>query len=116
MLIILGKDSLIQDEVSIPDLTQLPAPPEYLLTSSPLQDNLPSYEKMISQQETNSVIPPEYIEKVTTLYRYASQRYDELSFEPGDVIYVVKKNEDGWFEGYLNGYRGLFPGNYTEVI
>ena len=106
----MSKDSLRQDEVSLPD------PPEYLLTSSPLRDNLPSYEKMISQQETNSTIPSEYIEKVTTLYKYAGQRYDELSFEPGNVIYVVKKNEDGWYEGFLDGYRGLFPGNYAEVI
>lgn len=26
----------------------------------------------------------------------------------------MKKNDDGWFEGVLNGLTGLFPGNYVE--
>ena len=32
------------------------------------------------------------------------------------VIYVLKKNDDGWFEGVADGVTGLFPGNYVEVI
>ena len=133
----LGKDSFKPDECSLPDLSQLPAPPEYLLTSSPLDDsNISTYEMMLSQQQqqqqtqqeerespklvqvNNSIptAPISYIEKVLTVYKYASQRYDELSFEPGNIIYVVKKNDDGWYEGVLNGYRGLFPGNYAEVV
>jgi len=39
-----------------------------------------------------------------------------LSFVAGTVIYVVKKNDDGWYEGVTNGITGLFPGNYVEVI
>ena len=127
-----GKDSLRPDEYSLPDLSQFPAPPEYLLTSSPLDDsNTQTYEMMISQQQQqeeresptllqvnkNTLTPPvSYIEKVLTVYKYVSQRYDELSFEPGNIIYVIKKNEDGWYEGFLNGYRGLFPGNYAEQV
>ena len=41
---------------------------------------------------------------------------DELSFSAGSIIYVVKKNDDGWYEGVFNGQNGLFPGNYVEMI
>ncbi|KAI6654129.1 Abl interactor 2 [Oopsacas minuta] len=115
----LSKDSIRPDECSLQDLSQLPLPPEYLLTASPQGEQpFPTYEKMISQQQEDEIqtVPSEYIEKVTTLYKYDSQRYDELSFDPGNIIYVVKKNEDGWYEGILNGYRGLFPGNYAELV
>lgn len=41
---------------------------------------------------------------------------DELTFSAGSIIYVVKKNDDGWFEGVLDGSAGLFPGNYVEIV
>jgi abl interactor 2 len=41
---------------------------------------------------------------------------DELTFNAGVIIYVVKKNDDGWYEGVLDGLTGLFPGNYVEPV
>ena len=53
---------------------------------------------------------------VVSLYEYIQQRDDELTFQEGVIIYVIKKNDDGWFEGVSeNGAAGLFPGNYVEV-
>ncbi|TNM96479.1 hypothetical protein fugu_016140 [Takifugu bimaculatus] len=60
--------------------------------------------------------PTNYIEKVVAIYDYAKDKDDELSFMEGAIIYVVKKNDDGWFEGVCNGVTGLFPGNYVESI
>ncbi|KAF6720541.1 Abl interactor 1 [Oryzias melastigma] len=60
--------------------------------------------------------PKIYIEKVVAIYDYAKDKDDELSFLEGAIIYVVKKNDDGWFEGVCNGVTGLFPGNYVEPI
>ncbi|XP_011606410.1 abl interactor 1a isoform X10 [Takifugu rubripes] len=60
--------------------------------------------------------PSNYIEKVVAIYDYAKDKDDELSFMEGAIIYVVKKNDDGWFEGVCNGVTGLFPGNYVESI
>ena len=60
------------------------------------------------------LIPKNYIEKVIAVYDYTANRYDELSFQENSVIYVIKKNDDGWYEGVLNGITGLFPGNYVE--
>jgi len=47
------------------------------------------------------------------MYDYDAERSDELTFAEGASIYVIAKNEDGWWEGVLNGRNGLFPGNYV---
>uniref|UniRef100_A0A8C6L8K4 Abl interactor 2 n=1 Tax=Nothobranchius furzeri TaxID=105023 RepID=A0A8C6L8K4_NOTFU len=60
--------------------------------------------------------PRSYLEKVVAIYDYTADKEDELSFQEGAIIYVVKKNEDGWFEGVMNATTGLFPGNYVESI
>ncbi|XP_013878200.1 abl interactor 2 [Austrofundulus limnaeus] len=60
--------------------------------------------------------PTNYLEKVVAIYDYSADKEDELSFQEGAIIYVVKKNEDGWFEGVMNATTGLFPGNYVESI
>lgn len=79
-----------------------PSLPSLLIPSSPLF-SLPS--------------PPLCsLSSVEALYDYTKDKEDELSFVAGTVIYVVKKNDDGWYEGVTNGITGLFPGNYVEVI
>ncbi|XP_033182232.1 abl interactor 2 isoform X10 [Anabas testudineus] len=60
--------------------------------------------------------PRNYLEKVVAIYDYTRDKDDELSFQEGAIIYVIKKNDDGWFEGVMNGTTGLFPGNYVESI
>ncbi|XP_034718508.1 abl interactor 1a isoform X9 [Etheostoma cragini] len=60
--------------------------------------------------------PKSYVEKVVAIYDYSADKEDELSFMEGSIIYVIKKNDDGWFEGVSNGVTGLFPGNYVESI
>ncbi|XP_056123076.1 abl interactor 2b isoform X16 [Rhinichthys klamathensis goyatoka] len=60
--------------------------------------------------------PRSYLEKVVAIYDYARDKEDELSFQEGAIIYVIKKNDDGWYEGVMCGTTGLFPGNYVESI
>ncbi|KAK9953663.1 hypothetical protein ABG768_017641 [Culter alburnus] len=60
--------------------------------------------------------PKSYMEKVVAIYDYSKDKDDELSFMEGAIIYIIKKNDDGWFEGVCNGVTGLFPGNYVESI
>ena len=60
-------------------------------------------------------VPKNFIEKVASIYDYSADKDDELSFSEGDTIYVLKKNDDGWWEGVMNGVTGLFPGNYVEA-
>ncbi|CAE1280306.1 ABI2 [Acanthosepion pharaonis] len=59
-------------------------------------------------------MPKKYLEKVVAIYDYQADKADELTFTENAVIYVIKKNDDGWWEGVMDGVTGLFPGNYVE--
>merc|ERR1712083_794387 len=59
-------------------------------------------------------VPKNYLEKVIAIYDYNADKEDELTFQEGQIIYVLKKNDDGWWEGVMEGITGLFPGNYVE--
>ena len=53
---------------------------------------------------------------MVSLYEYVRQQDDELTFQEGVVIYVIRKDDNGWYEGVTEGgATGLFPGNYVEV-
>ena len=56
----------------------------------------------------------QYLFAVIAIYDYVKDKEDELTFSEGSTIYVVKKNDDGWWEGVMEGVTGLFPGNYVE--
>lgn len=56
----------------------------------------------------------EFLIAVVAIYDYYADKEDELSFQENSVIYVLKKNDDGWWEGVMDGITGLFPGNYVE--
>ena len=63
---------------------------------------------------TNQSFSP-FLATVIAIYDYAADKDDELTFQENSVIYVIRKNDDGWFEGVMNGVTGLFPGNYVEA-
>ncbi|XP_041371375.1 abl interactor 1-like isoform X5 [Gigantopelta aegis] len=70
-------------------------------------------QSMIIRQD---LVPEQYIEKVVAIYDYSADKADELSFAENAVIYVIKQNDDGWWEGVMNGTTGLFPSNYVEPL
>ena len=49
---------------------------------------------------------------------YPPQSEAELELKEGDVVFVHRKREDGWFKGTLqrNGRTGLFPGSFVDSI
>ncbi len=51
---------------------------------------------------------------MVALYNYDTGKPGDLVFQEGDIIYLTRRNEDGWCEGVLNGVKGYFPGNYVE--
>ena len=61
----------------------------------------------------SSWIPNVYLEKARVVYGYEATRSDELTLNEEAIVYVLRKNEDGWYEGVLDGLTGLFPGNYV---
>ena len=64
---------------------------------------------------------PPYAYHATTFARQALHDYDaenddELSIKDGDVITVLTQEDEGWWEGELNGKKGWFPSNFVEEI
>ncbi|KAJ7422277.1 ABI protein family member 3 isoform X1 [Pitangus sulphuratus] len=64
--------------------------------------------------EEPSWVPENYLEKVVALYPYTRQKDNELSFQPGALLFVTRRYSDGWCEGVLGQQAGFFPGNYVE--
>mmetsp|Transcript_21147 Transcript_21147/g.82083 ORF Transcript_21147/g.82083 Transcript_21147/m.82083 type:complete len:1100 (-) Transcript_21147:145-3444(-) len=50
------------------------------------------------------------------LYPYEAATDDELTFSEGDIIFIVQKDQAGWWEGELNGKKGWVPANYVQEI
>lgn len=48
-------------------------------------------------------------------FDYEAQQDDELSLTVGDIIVNIRRDDGGWWEGELNGRRGLFPDNFVRV-
>lgn len=54
--------------------------------------------------------------KVRALFDYTGETQPELSFKKGDIITVTEKDESGWWQGELNGERGVFPSGWVEEL
>ncbi|XP_071819665.1 SH3 domain-containing kinase-binding protein 1-like isoform X5 [Apostichopus japonicus] len=52
--------------------------------------------------------------KVT--YSYAPQNEDELPLEVDSEVEVTSQPEPGWWEGVVNGKKGMFPSNFVELL
>ena len=48
-------------------------------------------------------------------FDYEATQDDELTLKEGQIITNINMMEEGWWEGELNGQRGLFPDNFVEV-
>lgn len=56
------------------------------------------------------------LSRCKALYSYSPKLYDELELNPGDIIEVHAKQDDGWWLGALNNQVGIFPATYVEEL
>lgn len=56
--------------------------------------------------------------QVRSEHPYVAQQPDELSLDVGDVVNVLRKTKDGWYEGerIRDREKGWFPANYTVEV
>ncbi|XP_056271108.1 E3 ubiquitin-protein ligase SH3RF1 [Pseudoliparis swirei] len=61
---------------------------------------------------------PIICERYRVVVSYPPQSEAELELKEGDIVFVHRKREDGWFKGTLqrNGRTGLFPGSFVDGI
>ncbi|KAL2732871.1 amphiphysin isoform X1 [Vespula maculifrons] len=72
---------------------------------------------------TTDNLPPGVLYRVKTTYKYSQEDVDELSFDVGEIIRVVKyddpeEQEEGWLMGIKEGTneKGMFPANFTKPL
>jgi len=54
--------------------------------------------------------------EVEVEFDYEAELSDELSLKTGEIIENVKRMDGGWWEGTLNGKRGVFPDNFVKIL
>uniref|UniRef100_A0A1A9W8N0 SH3 domain-containing protein n=1 Tax=Glossina brevipalpis TaxID=37001 RepID=A0A1A9W8N0_9MUSC len=93
-----------------------------IITKSTTLSNLQSTEANHYYQNTNEMQEkqnnqiPIVLGKCKALYSYTPKLYDELELNPGDIIEVHAKQEDGWWLGALRNQIGIFPATYVEEM
>lgn len=76
----------------------------------------PSRQATLSMASIRPEPKPLPRERYRVVVSYPPQSEAEIELKEGDIVFVHKKHEDGWFKGTLqrNGRTGLFPGSFVE--
>ena len=58
----------------------------------------------------------EFMPRANALFDYNENVSGDLCFKAGDVICLLKKLNEEWYEGELNGVVGNLPASFVEVV
>uniref|UniRef100_A0A8C7Q1D5 Hematopoietic cell-specific Lyn substrate 1 n=1 Tax=Oncorhynchus mykiss TaxID=8022 RepID=A0A8C7Q1D5_ONCMY len=117
-----------QEEEEEPDYDQPPClPPRSsdLLEAEPPQEQTPSEPEQEDEGEYEDISPiPFFPEPVPGQCATPSGvegmgnplLYDEISFNPDDVITNIEMVDEGWWKGHCHGRIGLFPATFVKMM
>ncbi|KAM9845221.1 endophilin-A2-like isoform 1-T1 [Aulostomus maculatus] len=83
------------------------SPPSY--SPAPAQYPAPSFQRTSFKSRQSEP-------SCKALYDFDPENDGELGFHEGDIITLVSRIDENWYEGSLRGRTGYFPNNYVEVI
>jgi len=77
-------------------------------------DGSASEEEKTNDPPRASLHPPV---ELVTIYAYDATEENELTFAEGETIYLLEKDDSGWWRGRnKKGQEGVFPSNFVEVV
>ncbi|CAI5677327.1 unnamed protein product [Oreochromis niloticus] len=86
----------------------------------PAEDSTPLDSSFSSTSSTGTKETPEGRGVARALYSYQAQSAEELSFQEGALIHLIRRPrgevDDGFWEGELNGHVGVFPSLMVELV
>lgn len=94
-------------------VTTASAPPEereVTVKVAPKESPKPTKKMPVPPPKPSAMFP-----KARAMFDFNPAEDNELGFKIGDIITIVKQAGD-WWEGELNGNRGLLPSNYVQLI
>jgi len=94
-------------------VTSASAPPEekeVTVKVAPKESPKPAKKMPVPPPKPAAMFP-----KARAMFDFNAAEDNELGFKIGDIITIVKQAGD-WWEGELNGNRGLLPSNYVQLI
>ncbi|XP_074509210.1 SH3 domain-containing protein 21 isoform X4 [Sebastes fasciatus] len=76
------------------------------------------FTKEISQRTSVRNKAKNVVECCQVMFDYKAKTEDELDLKKGDLVVILSKEteDEGWWEGELNGRCGCFPDNFVMVI
>lgn len=49
-------------------------------------------------------------------FNFVAQTHLELGLKKGELVALLRRVDDNWYEGKLAGRKGIFPVSYVEVL
>ncbi|PWA20628.1 hypothetical protein CCH79_00011524, partial [Gambusia affinis] len=76
------------------------------------------FNKEITQRASVRNKAKNRVEYCQVMFDYKATAADELELKKGDVVAILNKEteDDGWWEGELNGRHGFFPDNFVMIL
>lgn len=81
--------------------------------------NLSGRSRQLSERSAQAQaleLPPYALGQARALMNLHAQLNEELDFREGDLIIITGLPEPGWFQGELEGRRGIFPEGFVELL